>query len=95
MSTKPGHQGAHALDRVTKVCADRRPSITGVVGISYQISRDARRNTVRRVLVVSPHRRKFNIDTLGRAEAWRRALALRAEHETRVTGTIAARPVLN
>jgi hypothetical protein len=63
-------------------------STTGVVGISIQTT-FARRNRTRahRFFVVrwchdrKPGCKRFNIDTLGKSEAWRRALRLRAEHE--------------
>lgn len=61
---------------------------TGVVGISCFASRSHRRDgTVQRFFSVFTKRngrrasRNFCIDTLGREEAWRRALRERAEHE--------------
>lgn len=56
---------------------DRRNK-TGLVGIS--VSRD--RKTGRHYLYVNlgSTNRKFCIETLGRTEAWRRAVALRREH---------------
>ena len=53
---------------------------TGVCGITEQVLAKTGRRQYR-YYIVTPHRRRFNIDTLGRDEAFRRALRLRAEHE--------------
>jgi len=63
---------------------DRRNK-TGCVGISETVIQ-ARKNgrvSCKRYFYVQLGRqsRRFNIDALGRAEAWRRALRLRARHE--------------
>lgn len=57
---------------------------TGICGITETVYRDARWDITHRYFVVTPKRRRFNIDTLGRPEAFRRALRLRAEHEQAV-----------
>jgi hypothetical protein len=63
---------------------------TGVCGITEQVLAKTGRRT-HRYFIVTPQRRRFNIDTLGRPEAFRRALQLRAGHEIAVMR--AARPV--
>lgn len=58
---------------------------TGVVGIS--LSRKVRANgRIERRLVVNlgSTNRSFNVETLGPNEAWKRAVALRAQHEAKV-----------
>jgi hypothetical protein len=57
---------------------------TGVVGIS--LSSEMRRGRRVRVLWVQlgSRSRKIYVDRLGPTEAWRRAIALRAEHERRI-----------
>lgn len=67
-------QGPHLLACRTR---DKR-SQTGLVGIS--VSRC--RRTGRHFLVVNlgSTNRKFCVETLGRTEAWRRAVALRRDH---------------
>lgn len=70
---------AHGATRFVK----RSRSNTGVAGISEQVFHD-RRGKLRRCFFVTPHYRRFNIDVLGRDEAWRRALRLRAEHEAAI-----------
>lgn len=61
-----------------------RPNTTGVGGITEQVLAKTGR-PMHRYYIVTPMRRRFNIDTLGRPEAFRRALRLRAEHETALT----------
>lgn len=56
---------------------------TGVVGISFGVDR-ARGRTYFWVNLGTGSRR-FCIETLGRAEAWRRAVALRKEHLRKLT----------
>lgn len=56
---------------------------TGVVGISTEYERARRRHFY--VVNLGRRHRRFCIETLGRAEAWRRAVALRAEHVRKVT----------
>jgi hypothetical protein len=62
---------------------------TGVPGISYSTLRIRRKDgsvRIRRVFYVNlglTHRR-FCLDTLGKEEAWRRAVRLRAQHEMRI-----------
>ncbi len=64
-------------------CARDRRSKTGVVGIC--ISRmPSRRNRLFFVVNLGSTSRRFCIDTLGREEAWRRAVALRREHVIKV-----------
>lgn len=75
-------QGRSALG----LTAPRKKSIrnrTGVIGVTLQIQADSRAKMPKhiRYYVVSPMMRRFNIETLGREEAFRRAVALRAEHE--------------
>lgn len=70
---------AHGATRFVK----RTRSNTGVAGISEQVFRD-HRGKMHRCFFVTPHYRRFNIDVLGRPEAWRRALRLRAEHEAAI-----------
>lgn len=57
-------------------------SRTGIVGISLSTDR----RSGRRFLYVNlgGTSRKFSIDTLGESEAWRRAIALRREHLTKL-----------
>jgi hypothetical protein len=67
---------------------------TGVIGISMQVCR-ARgdRKRLHRFYVVhcGPRTKqrclRFNIDILGKNEAWRRALKVRAEHEERAVAS--------
>lgn len=58
---------------------------TGVTGIHYVRAARAKRAPVHRYFVVTREKtrgsRRFNIDTLGKEEAWRRALRCRAEFE--------------
>ena len=61
-----------------------RGSTTGIAGVTEQVLAKTGRPQ-HRYYIVTPHRRRFNIDTLGRPEAFRRALRLRAEHETALT----------
>lgn len=60
-----------------------RGNNTGVSGITEQVLAKTGRK-VHRYYIVTPMRRRFNIDTLGRSEAFRRALRLRASHEEAV-----------
>jgi hypothetical protein len=68
-------------------------SQTGCVGISIVRSASGRRDgTVLTYFSVHARKtngkasnRKFCVETLGRQEAWRRALKFRAEHEQKVT----------
>lgn len=60
---------------------------TGVVGISIVRTRKKHKSALRSYFSVyhrtsdgKPHNRLFCMDTLGRAEAWRRALRYRALH---------------
>lgn len=55
---------------------------TGVVGIS--VSRRASDGRHEIYVNLGKHHRRFCIETLGRKEAWRRALQLRAAHELKV-----------
>jgi hypothetical protein len=66
---------------------------TGVVGIS--IVTTAKKNKTHKRTYFSVHmrfpdgktqNRRFCMETLGRHEAWRRALNLRQDHERRLTG---------
>lgn len=52
---------------------------TGIAGVTETHKRNG--NVLVHCFVVSPHRLRFNIKTLGRTEALHRAVALRAEHE--------------
>lgn len=61
--------------------ADKR-SQTGVVGISLSRLRRTGRHYYN--VSLGKTNRQFCIETLGRTEAWRRALQLRAEHERKV-----------
>lgn len=65
---------------------------TGQTGITEQIYQDPRGGRAFRVFIVTPHGARFNIDTLGRPEAWRRALSLRADHERAVIARQLAMP---
>lgn len=70
-----------------KVYRRNKRSRTGVQGIGYYVGPAAPgRTTKYRYFVVSNGRqvRRFNITTLGKEEAWRRALKCRAEHELRI-----------
>ena len=62
---------------------------TGVAGISEIVVRHSGNYMIHK-FVVSPMRRGFNIRTLGRAEAWRSAVQLRAAHECAVLAAKAA-----
>jgi len=55
---------------------------TGVVGISY--GKDRSRGRSYFWVNLGSSSRKFCIETLGRSEAWRRAVALRYEHERKI-----------
>jgi hypothetical protein len=65
---------------------------TGCVGISHiRTTKKRRDGTLRSFFSVHArkpdgraHNRKFCIETLGRHEAWRRALKFRAEHEVAI-----------
>ena len=77
-------QGRSAHGATVRINASHK-SNTGVAGITEQVYSDRRwRGAWHRYFVVTPHRSRFNIDTLGRDEAWRRALKLRAGHEAAV-----------
>jgi hypothetical protein len=84
------------VNKTPRIRRRMRSSTTGVVGVSYSVKR------VRRVrgVVVTPffqawvrnaegreHCRQFNCLTLGRAEAFRRAVRARAEYEMAIAGT--------
>ena len=56
---------------------------TGVVGISLEYERARERRFF--VVNLGRRHRRFCIETLGRAEAWRRAVALRSEHVRKIT----------
>lgn len=58
---------------------------TGCPGISFGVETRGRRTYQFFYVNLGRRSRRFNITILGREEAWRRALMLRAEHETRVT----------
>lgn len=68
------------------------PTCTGVVGVSFFATAKFRKNgAVRRYYRVAFKRadgrksyRPFCIDTLGQAEAWKRALRFRSEYEATV-----------
>ena len=64
---------------------------TGVLGVSEIITSHGRGRGLRHQFVVSPMQRSFNIKTLGRAEAFRRAVELRAKHELAVLAKKGAR----
>lgn len=72
---------AHGATEFVKLSSAR--SNTGVVGITETIYCPSDRKPVR-VFVVTPHQRRFNIERLGRDEALRRAMQLRASHEALV-----------
>ncbi len=55
---------------------------TGVVGISLEYERVRDRHFY--VVNLGAGHRRFCVETLGRPEAWRRAVALRHEHERKV-----------
>lgn len=57
---------------------------TGCPGISYGQQRRHNRDYEFFYVNLGKTHRRFNITTLGREEAWRRALKLRAEHEARI-----------
>ena len=67
---------------------DRRNK-TGCVGISYTRSQ-TKPNFSHFCAQLGPTCRKFRIETLGRHEAFRRAVAARAEHEIKVREANAA-----
>jgi hypothetical protein len=70
--------------KIGTLCARDRRNKTGCVGISIVRTRITSSGRLCRFFAVHlgvRGNRKFNIDTLGRNEAWRRALQLRAEHE--------------
>lgn len=76
-------QGRAAIGK-TKVRPAYANNKTGICGISEVFIKHGPR--FRPFFVVSPHRRRFGIDTLGREEAFRRAVKCRAEHEARAKG---------
>ena len=83
-----GRGGRHAWKAVTGphlrvVCSRDRRSQTGVVGISFSYLRSRRRHYV--VVNLGSTCRRFCVETLGRAEALRRARQLRAAHVRKVT----------
>lgn len=57
---------------------------TGCPGISFSVERHGRKTYEYFYVNLGRRNRRFNITALGREEAWRRALTLRAEHEDRV-----------
>ena len=72
-----------------RVVRQRYPSNrTGCVGISYSRARTGRHSYF--VVNLGRTNRKVRIETLGRHEAWRRALKLRATHELKVRAANAA-----
>ncbi len=73
--------------QVGSLCRGDRRSRTGCVGVSVVVTTNAK-GRVRRFFSahVGGTNRKFCIDTLGKQEAWRRALRLRARYEARVLG---------
>jgi hypothetical protein len=76
-------QGRAAIGK-TKVRSTYANSKTGICGVS-EICTVFKGRMVHK-FVVSPMRTGFNIKTLGREEALRRAVALRAKHEAAVKG---------
>lgn len=58
---------------------------TGVVGISFGRFRKRGKLVSAYFVQLGSSAREFRVDTLGRAEAWRRAVALRAEHVRKTT----------
>jgi hypothetical protein len=57
---------------------------TGCPGVSFSVERRGRKTYQFFYVNLGRRNRRFNITTLGREEAWRRAIKLRAEHEARV-----------
>jgi hypothetical protein len=76
MSTQLQGRAAHGATAIRK---GNRRNNTGILGVTETHKRNG--NVIEHVFMVSPHRRRFNIKTLGREEALRRAVALRAAHE--------------
>ncbi len=84
-------QGKRSLGRTgTRKTSCRNK--TGVIGITLQIQTDLRNAKPHpiRYFLVTPMMRRFNIERLGREEAFRRAVALRAEHERAYTARMEA-----
>lgn len=75
----PNRQGKSFHGR-TRVYRGRKPTATGVVGVTF-VRTHTMVGHVHRYFFVTPHQRRFNIDSLGWTEAFRRAVELRAEHE--------------
>ena len=68
-----------------------RQTNTGVPGISFGIRMSPSGRKVNYFFTRDDRRSfSFNIDTLGREEAWNRALRVRAQHEREVTARNAA-----
>ena len=69
------------------ICARDRRNKTGVIGVC--LVRTRLTSSGRACRFSAAHagatNRKFNIDTLGREEAWRRALKFRADYERSLT----------
>jgi len=84
-SPAPSHKTGSAVSGPHLLAVRRRHARnkTGVVGVSLEYER-AREQHFYVVNLGSGHRR-FCIETLGRTEAFRRAVALRHEHERKIT----------
>ena len=78
---KPRLRGRAAHRKLAYV--KRQANNTGVTGITEQVYCH-NQGRPHRFFIVTPHGKRFNIDSLGRPEAWRRALRLRAEHESAI-----------
>lgn len=74
-----GYEGRQHAARATRVHR-RSHTKTGVVGISLA-AKQRKHRPLRHYFVVAPHRAEFCVETLGRQEAWRRAIQVRAAHE--------------
>jgi hypothetical protein len=79
MNTQLQGRAAHGK---TRIHALQSRNNTGIAGVTETHKRNGK--ALVHCFVVSPHRRRFNIKTLGREEAFRRAVALRAKHEAEV-----------
>lgn len=61
--------------------ADNKTGVVGVFMVNVLLGATGKRGLHFAACVGRRRVRRFNIRTLGRAEAWRRALAARAEYE--------------
>lgn len=83
----PSHQaGAAVAGPHLRVARTRHArNKTGVVGISFGTFRKRGKLVSAYFVQLGSAAREFRIDTLGKREAWRRAVALRCEHVRKTT----------